>query len=426
MQRREFLRASSRAVSAAALGSMGSSWIVGSAAAATGGGVPAPGRYPFGLSRAQEQRAARLHRESIVFDAMSQGPSGMNIFDHIDPALVASNLDPSLTGGAAIGQAGNLPFKLAIEGKSDILKTWWDLSGLTVSPHGISPRSPAPGVAPRTLAATRTLPKFQLPWLRFAVTAAEIRQAKRDGVYVQYGYCQPVTGLPREIESIDDAYNAGLRTLMLTYNRMDYVGGGCTERIDVGLSSYGVQVVERCNALGLIVDTSHCGRQTTLDACKFSKTPVLANHACASGVYNHARGKDDDELRAIADTGGVIGVVVLPAFLTDKPNPTIDVTLDHIDYIARKVGWEHVGIGTDHPMAMTRHLSETAVGRFAAEVGFRPEDGLSGPQKTLIGYEDGRDLPNITRGLVKRGYSDEQIKGILGENFMRVFEQVCG
>lgn len=421
MRRREFLRTSARAGAMVALGGLGGELVAGTSAAAAG--AVTPGRYPFGLSEAQEQRAAKLHRESIIFDAMFQGAGGMNIYNHYDPVLLAQYLDPSLTGWDAIGQASGLPFKLALEGKSDLIKTWWDASGVTVGPHGIMPARPS-----KELAASRTAAKgiFKLPWMRFVTTAAQIRQAKRDGVHTQYGYCQPVGGLPPDLEAIDDAYQAGLRQLMLTYNRMDYVGGGCTERIDVGLSSFGVDLVKRCNELGLIVDTSHCGRQTTLDACTFSKAPVLANHACAEGVYKHARAKDDVELRALADTGGVIGVVVLPAFLTDKPNATIEVVLDHIDYIADKVGWQHAGVGTDHPMQMTRKLSETQLGPLYAQMGFRPEDGIQGKQETLIGYEDGRDMPNITRGLVKRGYSDEQIKGILGENFMRVFEQVCG
>ena len=421
MQRREFIGSTAQAGAVVALGGLGPELIPGSREMSAGAGEP--GRYPFGLSEAQEARAATLHRESVIFDAMFQGAGGMNIYDHYDPALLAEYLDPSLTGWAAIGQAGNLPFKLALEGKSDLIKTWWDASGVTVGPHGITPAYPSKELQE---SRARSREKFNLPWLRFVTTAGEIRQAKRDGVHTQYGYCQPVSGLPPELSTIDDAYKAGLRQLMLTYNSMDYVGGGCTERIDVGLSHYGVKVVKRSNDLGIIVDTSHCGRQTTLDACKFSKAPVFANHACAEGVYKHARAKDDVELRALADTGGVIGVVVLPAFLTNKPNPTIEVVLDHIDYIAKKVGWRHVGLGTDHPMQMTRKLSETQLGPLYAAMGFRPEDGIVGKQETLIGYEDGRDMPNITRGLVKRGYSDVQIKGILGENFMRVFEQVCG
>ena len=221
------------------------------------------------------------------------------------------------------------------------------------------------------------------------------------------------------------AYDEGLRVLMLTYNRQDYVGAGCTEPTDAGLSRYGQQVVARCNELGIVVDTSHCGRQTTLDGCRASQTPVLANHTCAQGVYGHARGKSDEELDAIAATGGLVGVVTVPFFLSADPEATVEAVLDHIDYINERIGWRHVGIGTDWPMQAPEDIIEATLGAIVDEIGFRPEDNVSTTQ-TLRGFEDYRDMPNITRGLVARGYDDEQIAGILGENFMRVFEAVCG
>jgi membrane dipeptidase len=260
--------------------------------------------------------------------------------------------------------------------------------------------------------------------VRLATTIAEIRQAKADGVLAVYGNCQPTYGLPTELDAIDRAYAKGLRSLMLTYNRMDRVGVGCTERVDAGLSNFGVEVVGRCNQLGVIVDTSHCGRLTTLDACKVSKTPVTANHASAGGLYPHARGKSDAELDALAASGGVVGVVAVPFFLA-AGRPTVEAMLDHIDYIAARVGWRHAGIGTDWPLQAPEDLLVETVGGLLPEIGFRPEDGID-VRETLIGFSDYRDMPNLTRGLVKRGYEDEQIRGVLGENFLRVFEAVCG
>ena len=104
---------------------------------------------------------------------------------------------------------------------------------------------------------------------------------------------------------------------------------------------------------------------------------------------------------------------------------TIEIMLDHIDYVVRVVGWEHVGIGTDWPFMLSTELAENTIGQNIAEMGFRPEHEISTSQQ-LVGYEDARDFVNITRGLVARGYEDRQIKGILGENFLRVFEAVCG
>jgi membrane dipeptidase len=194
--------------------------------------------------------------------------------------------------------------------------------------------------------------------------------------------------------------------------------------VDAGLSNFGVDVVGHCNKLGIIIDTSHCGHATTMDACRFSERPVLANHTTAAGLYPHARGKRDEALDAIAKTGGVVGIVAVPFFLA-RGRPTIEAMLDHIDYIARRIGWQHVGIGTDWPLQSPEDLLRETVGGLLSEIGFRPEDNID-VAETLIGFKDYRDFPNITRGLVARGYKDEEIRGILGENFLRVFAQVCG
>ena len=212
---------------------------------------------------------------------------------------------------------------------------------------------------------------------------------------------------------------------MLTYNRMDHIGVGCTERVDAGLSMFGLDVVKHCNELGMIVDVSHCGHLTTLDACRHSAKPVTANHTAARSLYPAARAKSNEALRAIADTGGVIGVVAVPFFLSGGTSPSIEHMLDHIDYIADLVGWRHVALGTDWPLQAPDEVLLTTLGTEISNIGFRAADRIDVTQR-LVGFDDCRDLPNITRGLVKRGFDDEQIRGILGENALRVFEAVCG
>jgi membrane dipeptidase len=181
--------------------------------------------------------------------------------------------------------------------------------------------------------------------------------------------------------------------------------------------------------MGMLVDVSHCGYQTTMDACRISKKPVNANHTSARSVYYHPRGKSNDALRAIADTGGFIGVYTVPTFLTPDPQPTIEHVLDHIDYIASLVGWRHVALGTDWPLTSPDKVVLSTFG-VDPQLGFRPAEenrpaDLDLTQR-VIGFDDLRDMPNFTRGMVKRGYSDEQIRGILGENALRVFEEICG
>jgi len=383
------------------------------------------GKFDFHLSQAQEARAERLHQESVVVDLVSQGAGG-NIFAHYPPDLQDEfNARMEAAGGGldALGEAFFWPYEMSKSGKSHLLRDWLQGAGLNCGTYGVEVHD---GTDPHMNKGDELTARYaDLPWLRHVTTAAGIRQAKRDGVIALYGHCQPLAPLPRNLKAFDRAYSKGLRSFMLTYNQMNNLGVGCTERVDAGLSTFGVEVVEHCNQIGMIVDVSHCGHLTTLDACRHSKKPVNANHTSARSLSFHARGKSNEALRAIADTGGVIGVVTLPIFLTRDRNPTIEHMLDHIDYIANLVGWKHVAIGTDAPLQAPDEILKRTFMPVAKSIGFRKEDQLDITQR-LIGFDDCRDLINITRGLVSRGYDDEQIKGIWGENALRVFAEVCG
>lgn len=382
--------------------------------------------FDLSLTDAQETRAVSLHRESIVFDMLSQHAGG-TIFANY-PAELHTELDAriSAAGGGYAGyqEAKYWPYELSKLGRSDLVRDWYRIGGLSCGTFNIPVHD---GHDPKSCAAeARTLRYLDLPWLRLATTAGEIRRAKRDGIMAFYANCQPVTPAPRNLSAFDRAYAKGLRSFMLTYNRMDHIGVGCTERVDAGLSMFGVDVVKYCNDVGIIVDVSHCGHLTTMDACRHSNKPVTANHTSARNVYDHARGKSDDALRAIADTGGVIGVAAVPFFISSEPAPSVERMVDHIDYIARLVGWQHVAIGTDWPLqAPDEVLVFALAGELNSNHGFRPQDRVDVTRR-LLGFGDCRDYPNITRCLVKRSYSDEEIRGILGENALRVLEEVCG
>lgn len=389
----------------------------------------APGKYDFGLNPDEERRAARLHHDSIVVDLLSQH-AGSNIFEAFPTALlpdlnvtVAEAASTVMNGSQALAEVVYWPYKMSKLGKSNLIEEWLRAGGLTCGVYDIGVHDGSDSLWTKWESVNQQY--ADLPWVRYVTTAKEIRQAKRDGVVAFYANCQPESPAPRNLTAIDVAYRKGLRSFMLTYNRMDHVGVGCTERVDAGLSMFGVEVVEHCNDIGMIVDVSHCGHLTTLDACRHSKKPVNANHTSAKGVHSHARAKSDEALRAIADTGGVIGVLAVPFFLTSDPDPTVDHMLDHIDYIANLVGWQHVALGTDWPLQAPDELMRLTLSTSNKSLGFRQQDQID-VTKRLVGFDDCRDLPNITRGLVKRGYSDQQIKGILGENALRVFAEICG
>ena len=362
------------------------------------------GNYDFGLDEVKEQRALRLHKESIVIDMVQQGIGGYRVFNepHLKDLQRANKDYMSL----------DAIYSEDILDRKNVMRGRWKDSGITVGCVG-------------DITAYGPLAE-DLSWLSISTSSADIYQAQKSNGHTVIEYHQPTGGLPRDITVLEKAYLKGRRVQSITYNLSDFVGSGCTERVDHGLTYYGIEVVKKCNELGMIVDLSHTGALTTYDTCKISKSPVIANHTGSEIVYNHQRNKSDKELRAIADTGGIIGVYAVPFFLTDHPKANINHMLNHIDYIVNLVGWEHVGIGTDWVNTGTKDYIESIFGIEAqASIGFRPEHNIN-TRQNLIGFDDARDFPNITRGLVARGYSDEEIKGILGENFLRVFKAICG
>jgi len=388
-----------------------------------------PGHFDFALSSAEEARAARVHGESIIFDMLSMG-AGSRIFANYPHELQAellAKISGARTNSELLSEVTWWPLEMSLLGKSDLVREWLQQSGLTCGAYDIDIPVYVGG-DPLMLPWEKNMERYaQLSWLRYITTARQIRQAKRDGVIAMYAIYQPVIPVQRDLGTFDRAYLKGLRAFTLTYNRMDHIGVGCTERVDGGLSMFGVEVVEHCNRLGIMVDVSHCGHLTTMDACRHSVKPVTANHTAARSIYDHPRGKTNEALKAIADTGGVIGVLAVPYFLSAEAVPTIEHMLDHIDYIAGLVGWQHVAIGTDWPMQAPDHVLARTLGgeEYRKQAGWSSLYRRDVTQR-LVGFEDCRDLPNITRGLVKRGYNDEQIRGILGENALRVFEAVCG
>lgn len=379
------------------------------------------GTYDFGLTPEQEARARRLHDESIIIDTLFQGPCGRRVFSDPMIAQLQSEWEVHRNPQRGLWSGVELPVKLALKGEFSEFKACWDASGITAGNRQTGMMTLEEALNGFALAQAQF---DQLPWFVKAIRAEDFRRAKAEGKHAGFVSTQNTVAIGDSLDRVERFYLLGMRMIQLTYNSMNLVGAGCTERTDAGVSEFGAKLIQRMNELGMIVDTGHCGRQTTLDACALSAAPVVASHTSAQGVYHHDRGKSDEELRALAATGGYIGVYAVPFFLSGDPDPTIDAMLDHIDYIARLVGPQHVGIGTDWPM-QAPEWGLKKLNEWSTQIGFRAEHGLNSLQN-LVGFDDYRDFPNITRGLVKRGYSDDEIRGILGGNFLRVFEQVCG
>lgn len=378
------------------------------------------GKFDFGLSAAEEERAATLHKEAIIIDLAFQHPGGYRLFDKEQFKTRAEELRKTESG---LGLIDTINFELPYELDMELMRALWDLTGVTVGQLDAFM-----DMSDMDRPQTHLELLGRVPWLHLALTAGDIRRVKSNGEHAGIAYSQPVHGFARDIGVVEKVYRRGLRVLLLTYNTTNVVGCGCTERLDHGLTHFGIEVVKKANELAMVIDTSHCGKQTTLETCKFSRHPITANHTNVQNLFEHPRCKSDDEIKAIADTGGLIGISCVPFFLDRDPEKA-DVTkvLDHIDYAADLVGWQHVGIGTDWPHTLPKDVlrdvfSEATVKLLGGGAGEDLEDFLF----NVKGFDDYLDFPNITRGLVKRGYSDEQIKGILGENYLHIFEEVCG
>ena len=223
---------------------------------------------------------------------------------------------------------------------------------------------------------------------------------------------------------IDVFFKLGVRMMHLTYNRRNLIGDGCSEEANGGLSSFGKSVIAEMNRVGVIPDCAHSGLQTSYDAAKCSKKPMVCSHAVAGGLSSHYRSKSDEVIQAIKETGGYVGICAHPPFLQHEMN--IKTFIDHVDYVARKFGVDHVAIGTDHGCP----LAEEVPGKNPPRKN-RPiwESYWRDSSAGLAGLWDHYDTmawtnwPLFTVGLVQRGYTDGEIRKIIGGNVLRVCQE---
>jgi membrane dipeptidase len=260
--------------------------------------------------------------------------------------------------------------------------------------------------------------------------AADITAAKKEGKIGVILHFQGTEVLDRSVDIIDAYHALGLRVVQLTYNRRCHVGDGIEEPGDAGLSRYGRQVVRRLNDTGILVDCAHTGLRTAMDAVECSKAPVIISHANARAVRDIPRNVPDELYRAIAATGGVIGVVGFPNFVAASQRPTLDQFIDHIAHIAEVAGIDHVGLGIDYYLGQHPFANEEAARKaFALRVAMGVWSAESYPEPPYY-YPEGIETPdrmaNLTRGLLKRGFSEADVRKVLGLNWMRVYSAVWG
>ncbi|MEG6570522.1 dipeptidase [Thermoanaerobacterium thermosaccharolyticum] len=191
-------------------------------------------------------------------------------------------------------------------------------------------------------------------------------------------------------------YKLGVRAMTLTWSLRNDLGDGILGSSDYGLTSFGKDVIKEMNRLGMIVDVSHLNERGFWDAINICEKPLIASHSDCKALCRHPRNLSDEQIKAIADKGGVIGINFCPNFLRDDDNASIEDVLDHIEHIVNLVGINHVGFGSDF-------------------------DGI---EKTPLGLDDVASFPKILDGLKKRGFSDDEINSISHDNFERIIKEI--
>lgn len=255
-----------------------------------------------------------------------------------------------------------------------------------------------------------------------ATTAAHLRLAKDTRQYAVIMGPQNTDIIEGSLEALEVFYELGVRICQLTYQYRNLVGDGCGEPSDGGLSRLGRAVVREMNHLGMLIDLSHCGPRTTREAIEASRDPVIFSHTHPRALANSVRNKDDDLIRALAGRGGVMGITAFSPIAEIEPGhrPTVQDLVRHIEYVADLVGIDHVGIGLDHDETSTPD-------KFAAARTRYPEiyrDYYTFETRRVAGIDKISLMPNVTAAMVAWGFSDDDIRKVLGGNFLRVFEQV--
>jgi membrane dipeptidase len=233
----------------------------------------------------------------------------------------------------------------------------------------------------------------------------------------------------RTPDDVEAFFGMGQRLSQLTYNFNNRIGSGFLEQRDGGLSVFGLSILARMERVGMAVDISHCGDQTTLDALEAARKPVVITHAnCRALVPGHLRCKTDEAIRKMAKTGGVMGIAFLRFMNRDREPVTIEHVLDHFDHAARLVGVQHVAVGSDLDLIGNPNpvggggFQPSSQPNFARYQYHADAEG----QITVKGLDHPKRMFDLAEGLIRRGYSDADIGSMLGGNAVRVLSQVWG
>lgn len=366
-----------------------------------------------------------LHRESLVFDAYGFAPRA---------AVDAAELNTLIEEGASAIELQDRQEDMGMtRASTDQLEREefvraWNAAGVTCIFQNCGEESSDPLRLVKRLARFTYLTDHMPGVLRRAVRPEDVSRAWQDGAGCLYftGNGVPLTqqwvSVEDELRYVRIFFQLGIRMMHVTYNRRNRLGDGCAESANGGLSDFGRAAIGAMNRIGIIVDVAHSGWQTSLESARESSRPVVASHTTCGAIHPHIRSKPDDVIRAIADTGGYVGICCIPRFL--RGSGDVLALLDHIDYAVRTFGADHVAIGTDvayrseYTEAAARELVRRPPSRTRFAALWPKDDFVTTPAMTQsLAWTN---WPLFTVGMVQRGHSDSDIRKIVGQNVLRV------
>ncbi|MCJ8300935.1 MAG: dipeptidase, partial [Pseudomonadales bacterium] len=227
-----------------------------------------------------------------------------------------------------------------------------------------------------------------------------------------------------DIDMIEIMRELNLMIMQLTYNNQSLLACGCYEKIDSGVTRFGKQAIAEMNRVGMIIDMSHSGEKSTLEAIEISSRPIVISHANPTSFYPAKRNKSNLVLRQLSQSGGLLGFSLYPFHLKNGPDCTLQDFCQMIANTADLMGIEHIGIGTDlcqnQPVSILDWMRN---GRWSKQTDYgEGNKNNAGWPRPLPWFRDSRDFPNLTRGLQEIGFHDTEVAKIMGLNWLRFFE----
>jgi membrane dipeptidase len=376
-------------------------------------------------------RGLALHRESLVFDGYGFSPRCAVDGDRLRRAYEANASEVEIQD-----LREDMMMTRCVDDAKELaeFKQAWDAAGVTCIFQNAGEEGQDPMRLIKRLARFTHVTDHLKDFIVKAATPADITAAHRGGKRALYltGNGVPLTqqwvSVPDELRYVRIFYQLGIRMMHMTYNRRNMVGDGCAEPANAGLSDFGRSVVKELNRVGVIADVAHSGWQTSLETAQVSEKPMVASHTTCAALHRHIRSKPDEVIRAIVDTGGYVGIACVPSFLGG--NGDISAMMDHIDYVRKKFGAAHVAIGTD--VAYTSRNAAEEGRKAGRGPRFRTGWRSLWPAGSLVPKPQASlsmawtNWPLFTIGMVQKGFSDDEIRQVLGGNVMRVANAVLG